>query len=92
MYIIFSDFLMIDQIFLLPQVKQGVINFKKLVYMSRFRSCCTTYNLESQYIRKYQEIFKTSCNYCAVLSPLLEMKIISGLAKISCKIEIEPFP
>ena len=41
MFIIFRDFLKVEQIFLSPQVKRSVINSKKLVYTS----CETTENL-----------------------------------------------
>ena len=39
--------------------------------------------------RKYQEKLKTSQNYCVVLSPHPEMKILSPLVKFSWKTEIE---
>ena len=40
-------------------------------------------------MRKYQENLKTSQNYCLVLTPPPEMKILSALPKIVWKAEIE---
>ena len=46
--------------------------------------------LEFQKIKKYKKI-KISWNYCRVLSPPQEIKILSALLKIPRKIEIELF-
>ena len=73
---------MVEQIFLLPQVKQSVIISKKLVYMSCLTSCRTTEDPGAEEIRKYQENLKTSQNFCLVPSPPPEMKM-SVLAKNS---------
>ena len=40
---------------------------------------------KTQDLRKYKENLKTSQNYCQVLSPLLEVKILSVLVKITEK-------
>ena len=42
MFIMFWDFLMVEQIFISPQVKPSVIIGNKLVYTSCFTSCQTT--------------------------------------------------
>ena len=42
-----------------------------------------TDRLKTLEIKKYQEILKTLHNYCLVLSPPHEMKILSLLVKIS---------
>ena len=39
MFIIFSDFLMIEQKFLSPQVKRNMVISNKLAYMSYLTSC-----------------------------------------------------
>ena len=46
MFIIFSDFLMFEQIFLSPQVKRNMTITNKLVYTSLLTSCQTTQNLQ----------------------------------------------
>ena len=63
MFMIIWDFLMVEQIFLSPQVERSVIISNKLVYTSRFTNCRTTYK-----IREYQNNVKTSYKYSLVLS------------------------
>ena len=52
---IFWDFLMIEKIFLSPQVRRSVIISNKLVYTKCLTSCRKTKDLGSSEIRKYQE-------------------------------------
>ena len=92
MFIIFQDFLMVQQVLLSPQVKQSIIFSKKLVYTSCLTYYQTTYDLRSQEIRKYQENLKTSYNYYLMLSLPSNLKNLSLLVKISSKAEIELFP
>ena len=57
MFIIFWDFLMVEQIFLSPQLKGSVIISNKLVYINCLTSSEQLKTLE---IWKYQEYLKTS--------------------------------
>ena len=84
MFIIFWDFLMVEQIFPAPQEKWSMIISNKLVYTSCLTSCWTE-------IRKYQQNLKTSQNYCLALSPPPKIKTLSVLARISRKTEIKLF-
>ena len=61
MFIIFRDFLMVEQIFLSPQVKRSVIISNKLAYTSFLTNCQMT---------EYRKNLKTSQNYCQALNPL----------------------
>ena len=82
MLIIFWDFLIVEQIFVLPQMKRSVIVSSKLVYSSYPTICRRTLDWRSSEIRKHWENLKTSWNYCPVLSRPLDMKILSVLVKI----------
>ena len=85
MFIIFCDFLMIEQIFLSAQVKPSVIITKKTWYI-RVASQVVE-RLESQDLKTFENIRKIIIellqNNGLVLSPPLEMKILSLLTKIS---------
>ena len=60
---------------------------------TNFLTCCwTTYNLESQEIRKYQENLKNSQNNSLVPSRNAKMKILLILAKNSLKNRNSTFP
>ena len=54
MFIIFWDFLMVQQIFLSPQVKRSVIITNKLICVSCLTSWWTAEDVGSQEIMKYQ--------------------------------------
>ena len=60
MFIIFWDFLMVEQILFSPQTKQSVIIGNKLVYFSCLTSCRTTSDLGSQQIKRYKKNLKDS--------------------------------
>ena len=86
MFIIFWDFLIVEQIFLSPQVKQSVAISNKLVY-TKCRLVYTS-RLKTYDLKKLGNIRK---NCCVVLTTPPKMKILSVPAKISWKIEIELF-
>ena len=73
-------------------VKQRMIISNKLVYTNCFTFWRTTSDMGSLEIRKYQENFKTLLNCCQMFIPPPKMQILSALATISWKINIEIFP
>ena len=89
MFIIFWDFLIVEQIFLAPQVKGSMINSNKhgiYDFPYELRNSLWLRILE---LRKFQENLKTSYNYFLAISPFPEIKILSALVKISWKTKIE---
>ena len=92
MFIICWDFLMVQQILFWPEGKQSVVISNKLIYTSCLMSCQRTKDLGSKKIRKYQENLETSYNYCLVICPPPEIKILSVLVEISSKNRNWTFP
>ena len=81
-FIIFWEFLMVVQFFLLPQVKRLLLEINWYILVAaRVAERLKTLNL-----RKLATVnFRTWWNYCLVLSPTPEMINLSVLAKISWK-------
>ena len=91
-FIIFWDFLMVEQISLSPQVKRSVIIKIKLVYKSCLTSCQTAQDFRSLEIKKFQENVETLCNFCLVFSTPPKMKVLLVLAKSLLKNKNWAFP
>ena len=88
MFIKFGNFLMVEGIFFLPQVKQNVII--RIKWYVRVVSRLKIEDLSM--LRNISKISKEISAKSLVLSPPLEMKILSVLVKISWTTEIELFP